>query len=252
MKSENGVSVIPCKVNGLKLNFIFDTGASDVSISTTEAWFMIKNDYLDTSDVIGTSDYQDANGIIREGVTINLKEIEIGNLRLYNVKATVVANIKAPLLLGQSAIGKLGKIEIDLASNTLTILNGQNYSNDSQLVDTTLIIKDTPSTENDYIEAIQSKIDRNDYGGIITDCNKVLELNPKNEKAYKYRGYAKAGLENYEDAIGDYNKAIEIDSTDAIAFCFRGVSKKFNTKVVKERIDRFFKSLKILESQKTN
>jgi predicted aspartyl protease len=38
MKREGGVSIIPCKVNGLQLSFIFDTGASDVSISLTEAW----------------------------------------------------------------------------------------------------------------------------------------------------------------------------------------------------------------------
>ena len=77
MKSEGGVSIIPCKVNGLNLNFIFDTGASDVSISLTEASFMLKNGYLDKSDIIGTSKYLDANGNINEGVTINLKEIEI-------------------------------------------------------------------------------------------------------------------------------------------------------------------------------
>lgn len=62
MKSEGGVSIIPCKVNGLNLNFIFDTGASDVSLSLTEASFMLKNGYLDSNDIIGTSDYLDANG----------------------------------------------------------------------------------------------------------------------------------------------------------------------------------------------
>ena len=44
MREENGVYTAPCKVNGLQLRFIFDTGASDVSISLTEAVFMIKND----------------------------------------------------------------------------------------------------------------------------------------------------------------------------------------------------------------
>lgn len=41
MRRQGGVSVISCKVNGLKLDFIFDTGASDVSISLTEVLFMI-------------------------------------------------------------------------------------------------------------------------------------------------------------------------------------------------------------------
>ena len=123
MKKDGGVSIIPCKVNGLNLNFIFDTGASDVSISMTEADFMIKNGYLSKSDIVGSNKYLDANGNLNVGVIINLKEIEIGGLKLFNVKASVVKNNKAPLLLGQSAIGKLGKIQLDLEQNTLTILS---------------------------------------------------------------------------------------------------------------------------------
>ena len=246
MKSENGVSVIPCKVNGLKLNFIFDTGASEVSISLTEALFMLKNEYLDTSDIVGTLKYQDATGKISEGVTINLKEIEIGSLKLYNVKATIIKNSKAPLLLGQSAISKLGKIEIDLATNSLTILNGEN-----NIADTTSITKDSPLTENDYIEAIRLKDDKDDYKGIIADCNKILQINPQSNYAYFFRGYAKAGLENYEDAIVDYNKAIEIDSTDAMAYCNRGISKKLNVQPVITGVDRFFHSTKDTGMSKT-
>ena len=123
MKSIGGVSVIPCKVNGLNLNFIFDTGASNVSLSMTEATFMLKNDYLLVSDIVGSNKFLDASGNISEGVIINLKEIEIGGVKLDNVIATVVKNNKAPLLLGQSAIKKLGEIKFDLKENTLTILS---------------------------------------------------------------------------------------------------------------------------------
>lgn len=129
MKSVGGVSVIPCKVNGLNLNFIFDTGASNVSLSMTEASFMLKNGYLLVEDIIGTNKFLDANGNINEGIIVNLKEIEIAGLKLYNVKASIVKNNKAPLLLGQTAISKLGKIQLDLASNTLTILPN-NTAND--------------------------------------------------------------------------------------------------------------------------
>ena len=124
MKSLGGVSVIPCKVNGLNLNFIFDTGATNVSISMTEASFMFKNGYLDKSDIVGSSHFMDANGNVNEGVLINLKEIEIGTITLYNVRATVIKNNKAPLLLGQSAIKELGEIKVDLQNNTITILTG--------------------------------------------------------------------------------------------------------------------------------
>ena len=84
MKKEGGVSVIPCKVNGLNLNFIFDTGASDVSLSLTEASFMLKNGYLSSSDIKGNQKYIDANGKISEGIKVIIKEVEIAGLKLYN------------------------------------------------------------------------------------------------------------------------------------------------------------------------
>lgn len=126
MEKLNGVYVMPCKVNGLSLKFIFDTGASDVSISLTEALFMLKNGYLSEDALIGTEYYRIANGDIEEGTEIVLKNIEIGKLKLYNVKASIVHNLSAPLLLGQSALSKLGKIEFDYANSTLTILGGPN------------------------------------------------------------------------------------------------------------------------------
>lgn len=125
MKRQGGVSIIPCKVNGLNLELIFDTGASDVSISLTEAESMLDDGKLTKSDIIGTSNYVNANGDITEGIVINIKEIEIAGLKMTNVKASVVKNLDAPLLLGQTAISKLGKIQLDLNNNTLTILSGK-------------------------------------------------------------------------------------------------------------------------------
>ncbi len=129
MKREGGVSIVPCKVNGLNLSFIFDTGASDVTISLTEASFMLKNGYLKKEDIIGSEKYLDARGNISEGITINLREIEIEGLKLYNVKASIVKSMEAPLLLGQSALSKLGTIYLDLDKNQLTIVSASKYSN---------------------------------------------------------------------------------------------------------------------------
>lgn len=125
MKRQGGVSLIPCKINGLELELIFDTGASDVSISLSEAASMIKNGNLTKRDILGTANYLTANGDVSEGIIININEIEIAGLKLKNVKASIVKNLKAPLLLGQNAISKLGRIELDLNNNTIIILNGK-------------------------------------------------------------------------------------------------------------------------------
>lgn len=113
---------VPCKVNGLPLKFIFDTGASSVQISKSEAIFMLKNGYLAESDITGTQHFQTASGDIIEGTRIMIRKIEIGGMVLRNVEASVVHSDNAPLLLGQSVLSRLGKIQIDYNNSTLTII----------------------------------------------------------------------------------------------------------------------------------
>ena len=65
-RKAGGTFNVDCSVNGLALNMIFDTGASDVSISKVEADFMLKNNYLSMSDIKGKQYYQTADGGISE------------------------------------------------------------------------------------------------------------------------------------------------------------------------------------------
>lgn len=118
---EYGVTTVKCHINELPLHFVFDTGASDVTLSMVEANFMLKNKYIDRSDIVGTARYVDANGDVTEGTVINLRKVNFGGLELDNVRASVVRNQKAPLLLGQSVLGRLGKIEIDNKNQKLVI-----------------------------------------------------------------------------------------------------------------------------------
>lgn len=128
MTRSGGVYFVPCKINDLPLKFIFDTGASDVSISLTEAAFMLRNGFLSEKDIIGSTYYQVANGNVEKGTKINLKIVEIGGIKLYNVQASVVHNLTAPLLFGQSAMKKLGKVQIDFDRDVL-IINTSPYQN---------------------------------------------------------------------------------------------------------------------------
>ena len=120
-RKPGGTFEIPCDINGLALQMIFDTGASDVTISSVEANFMFKNGYLSEKDIKGKKYYQIANGQISEGTTITLREVKIGDAILHNVDASVVKSQKAPLLLGQSAMERFGTITIDNINNKLVI-----------------------------------------------------------------------------------------------------------------------------------
>lgn len=118
---ENGVYKVKCEINDLPLHFIFDTGASDVSLSMVEATFMMKNGYLTANDVIGSQRYLDANGNVSVGTIVNLRNVYFAGFELTNVRASVVRNQNAPLLLGQSVLGRLGKIEIDNGKGVIKI-----------------------------------------------------------------------------------------------------------------------------------
>ena len=121
MRKEGGVYLVPTKVNGIPMEFIIDTGASMVSISTTEALFLYKNGLLSESDRIGTQNFVLANGAVEEGVVVKLKSIQIGNRVVYNVEATIDANISAPLLLGQSVLERFGKVSMDYSTGIMEL-----------------------------------------------------------------------------------------------------------------------------------
>lgn len=118
---ENGVCKVKCSINDLPLYFVFDTGASDVSISSVEATFMMKNGYLKSTDVIGKQNYMMANGEISAGTILNIRNVNFGGLDLDNIRASVVHNQTAPLLLGQSVLNRLGNIEIDNSRGVIKI-----------------------------------------------------------------------------------------------------------------------------------
>ena len=120
-KLRSGVYEIPCTINGLQLKFIFDTGASDVSISSVEAAFMLKNGYLKDKDIVGKAYYSTATGEIHEGTKVILREIKIGDAILRDVEASVTHSQQAPLLLGQSVMERFGVIAIDNTTSKLTI-----------------------------------------------------------------------------------------------------------------------------------
>lgn len=120
-KKAGGTFNVDCVVNGLSLNMIFDTGASDVTISKVEADFMLKNNYLSKEDIKGKKYYQVADGGIAEGAIVTLKEVKIGDAVLRNVDAAVVKSQKAPLLLGESVLQKFGTFTVDNINSKLII-----------------------------------------------------------------------------------------------------------------------------------
>ena len=113
-EKRQGVRFVKVKVNGVEMEMLFDTGASDVSISLTEAIYLFKQGKLNPEDIEGYNYSQIADGSIVEGMVINIRQLELGEgLIAEDVKAFVVGNMEAPLLLGNSAMEDFGSFEID-------------------------------------------------------------------------------------------------------------------------------------------
>jgi clan AA aspartic protease (TIGR02281 family) len=128
-QNDNGYN-LNCKVNGIPMLFLFDTGASEVSISITEANFLIKQGLLTENDFIGKTTYGIANGDIVDGTKIILRRIEIQGVILENVEAAIIHNTNASLLFGMSAINRIGKVVIE--NNTLLIYPNKHYNLNSK------------------------------------------------------------------------------------------------------------------------
>lgn len=121
MKQEGGVYLVPIEINGVPMEFVFDTGASLVCISEVEARFLIKQGKISDEDYIGEYSYRIADGSTGKSTHINLKSVKIGQKTLYNIKASIMPGQTAPLLLGQTVLSQFGEISIDYNRNILIV-----------------------------------------------------------------------------------------------------------------------------------
>ena len=168
MEEYNGVYRIPCTVNGAKMKFIFDTGASQVCLSMTMAEYLLDNDFITADDIIGNGSTTVADGRIVNHVKINIRDLEIQGNHLYNVPAVVIEGQNAPLLMGQSAIQKLGAIEIN--GNTMIIQNG--YASDDDEYCDRLINEGIEAEDNGLYERAAEKLGQAYERGCLSDYGK--------------------------------------------------------------------------------
>lgn len=121
LSKESGVYNIPVSINdGIVFDFIFDSGASDLTISRDVFEVLLKQKKISTNDIIGYSNYQIADGSIIKKAVLNLKKVQIGNFVVNNVRASV-GDYKTPLLLGQSFLEKFEYFTIDYEESTLKL-----------------------------------------------------------------------------------------------------------------------------------
>jgi aspartyl protease family protein len=101
-------------VDGERIQFLIDTGASDVMLSPFDA----KRLGFDLAKLKYSKRYNTANGIVN-GAPINLSQISIGKINVNNISATVNGADMNKSLLGMGFLKRLSRFEI--AGNNLIL-----------------------------------------------------------------------------------------------------------------------------------
>lgn len=110
---DHGTLVAPVVLNDkVTLNFIIDSGASDVSIPADVYSTLIRTGTVTISDLLDTREYELADGSKQTSQRFRIRSLRIGNLELRNVIASVAPSAGA-LLLGQSVLSRLKSWSID-------------------------------------------------------------------------------------------------------------------------------------------
>jgi hypothetical protein len=121
MVESGGIYHIPVVINDtLKLDFIVDSGASDVSIPSDVVLTLIRTGTIKRSDFIGTEKYRLADGSAVESGIFTIRSLKVGDRTVTNVRASI-ADVNGPLLLGQSFLSKFKSWSQDNVSHELVL-----------------------------------------------------------------------------------------------------------------------------------
>jgi aspartyl protease family protein len=104
--AEDGHFYLDLKINGISSRFMIDTGASEITISLAEA----KRIGVDVKKLNFNKPYQTANGT-SFGASITLEKIEVGNVKFYDVSASVNSSDMGISLLGMSFLRQFNRYE---------------------------------------------------------------------------------------------------------------------------------------------
>ena len=122
LTNSGGQNYALLSIDGIKQNFLLDTGAS---MSTVPSYFidqLVKKGYL-TPEIhfIRYEQFRIADGNTIKGGIWRIPKIKIGSETIYNVEFSSVSSENAPFLLGMSTLERLGNYSIVPNENKIII-----------------------------------------------------------------------------------------------------------------------------------
>jgi clan AA aspartic protease (TIGR02281 family) len=121
MVRQGGTYAVPVQINGaVTLDFLLDSGATDVSIPADVFTTLVDAGTITAADTIGSATYRLADGSIKKSPTFNIRSLKVGATVVTNVKATVAGDT-GPLLLGMSFLGRFPAWSVDNSRHVLIL-----------------------------------------------------------------------------------------------------------------------------------
>jgi predicted aspartyl protease len=121
LEKRNGVLVVPVLINDkIPLDFIIDSGASDVSVPADVVLPLMRTGTLTGADFTGTNTYTLADGSQVPSQTFRIRSLKVGDMVLENVAGSV-ASVNGELLLGQSFLSRFKSWSIDNRRQVLVL-----------------------------------------------------------------------------------------------------------------------------------
>jgi clan AA aspartic protease (TIGR02281 family) len=122
MVGDGGTFKVPVTINGqLTLNFVVDSGASDVCIPADIVQTLKRTETITDADFLDKQTYYLADGSTLPSQRFVIRSLKIGDKTLENVVGAIVP-VAGGLLLGQSFLSRFKSWSIDNHAGTL-ILN---------------------------------------------------------------------------------------------------------------------------------
>ncbi|MFI5185441.1 MAG: TIGR02281 family clan AA aspartic protease [Chitinophagales bacterium] len=111
---------INISIGAKKKKYVLDSGASDFTIDESSYKQLLESGNIKIKHKLPDGEYQMADGSIKTYKRTLIPEINIGNIKIENIAATVVPDGQ-PLLLGKSVLDNFKTWKIDNSKNVLII-----------------------------------------------------------------------------------------------------------------------------------
>lgn len=121
LKKEGGIYTLPVKINRvITLDFILDSGASEVCIPADVAMTLLRAHTIEETDFLPGKSYTLADGSVVRSQRFLIRELEMDGIKMSNVPA-MISPVQGDLLLGQSFLQRLDSWTIDNQRHALVV-----------------------------------------------------------------------------------------------------------------------------------